>query len=94
MKWLLQQQFALHYLEILDSADTGQSLTQVLQQALLRYQKMGRLSFFLYRERRMIIAIESNESGYWGLYWKRNRQGDRKPTAQHFFAKKDGTGLR
>ena len=46
MKWLLQQQFALHYLEILDSADTGQSLTQVLQQALLRYQKMGLLSFF------------------------------------------------
>ncbi len=68
MKWLLQQQFALHYLEILDSADTGQSLTQVLQQALLRYQKMGLLSFFLYRERHMIIAIESNESGYWRLY--------------------------
>ena len=60
---------------------------------LAEISKNGPAVIFLYRERCMIIAIESNESGYWGLYWKRNRQGDRKPTAQHFFAKKDGTGL-
>ena len=35
---------------------------------LAEISKNGPAVIFLYRERRMIIAIESNESGYWRLY--------------------------